>query len=274
MAAAKTTVADVIRVIEDFAPLGLAEDWDNVGLQIGQMDAPCRHVAVALDLTLATLEASLAAEADLILTHHPLLFRSLKSIQYDEPQGHLIQRICEAKVSVYAAHTNLDSTVGGLNDWLADLIDLQERTTLLPPPKSTPSSLLDKLVGLGRVGQLKKPGTLNHLAKHLRSNLDPESMRMIGHEHQEVSKVALCTGSGGTLMKEAIASGADCYITGDVKYHQALDAEAAGMAVLDVGHFASEIASIEILQSMLNKRLGPQIRIEPIRVAMDPIRTY
>lgn len=99
-------------------------------------------------------------------------------------------------------------------------------------------------------------------------------MRIIGHEHEEVSKVALCTGSGGSLVSDAIASGADCFITGDVKYHQALDAEAAGMAILDVGHYSSEITCIALLASLLKNRFGDTLQINGIVDVFDPIRPF
>jgi len=267
-------IADVINALEEFAPTSLAEEWDAVGLQIGDPSQECQAVAIALDLTLATLEEAVASEANLIVTHHPLLLRPIKTIRFDQPQGHLIQRLCEEKISLYAMHTNLDSTVGGLNDFLAAKIDLENARPLIDPPKTLPESLQGKTVGLGRVGELKKAGTLRQLAKKLIESFAPEDLRMIGHEHQEVSRVALCTGSGGSLMREAIASGADCYITGDVKYHQALDAEAAGMAVLDVGHYASEIVAIEIITSVLKKGLGDSPRVIPLEIETDPLRSF
>ncbi len=267
-------IAEVIRVLEEFAPLGLAEEWDAIGLQLGDPEQDCSVVAVALDLMHATLEEAVAAEAELIVVHHPLLFRPVPKIRYDRPQGHLIQRLCAEKIALYAAHTNLDSTAGGLNDYLAGQIELTAMEPLIPPRPTTPDSFRKQTVGLGRVGLLKQPGTLNQLAKKLAKTFSPEAMRIIGHEHQEVTRVALCTGSGGSLMREAIASGADCYVTGDVKYHQALDAEAAGMAVLDVGHYATEISAIEILMDVLKKSFGKKIRTVPLTTAHDPIRPY
>lgn len=274
MAENTLTVRDVIEVLEEFAPSSLAEDWDAVGLQVGNPEQSCRTVAVGLDLTLATLETALAQEADLIITHHPLLFRPLQEIRFDRPHGHLVQQLCEANISFYAAHTNLDSTAGGLNDHLAALINLVDLKPLIPPSMPLPTSLQDKLVGLGRIGRLKKPGTLAQLARQLDDALSPESLRIIGHEHGEVQKVAVCTGSGGSLVAEAIKSGADCFVTGDVKYHQALDAEAAGMFVLDVGHYASEIACISILCSLLSNRFGDSLDLVPLDNLYDPLRSF
>lgn len=267
-------VSDIIRILEDFAPVELAYEWDSVGLQIGDPNKVCRTVAVTLDLGVATLEEAIAREADLIVAHHPLLFRSPKEIRFDRPHGHLIQRLCEEKISFYAIHTNLDSTIGGLNDFLVEKIGLVDSTPLVNPPKTLPETFHGKTVGLGRVGPLKKPGTLKQLAKRLTETFEPESLRIIGHEHQEVSTVAICTGSGGSLIREAIASNADCFITGDVKYHQALDAEAAGMAVLDLGHYASEIPAIQILSNVLKKGLDDTVKIVPLTTAHDPLRSF
>lgn len=269
------TVAEVTAALETFAPLSLAEEWDSVGLQIGDPKARCQTIAIGLDLTLATLEEAIAAEADLIITHHPLLFsRRLRTIRFDQPIGHLIQRLCEEKISYYTAHTNLDSTHGGLNDSMAEQLQLTDLKSLLPPSSQIPPALAKKVVGLGRVGRLKTPGTLGQLAKQVQEIFQPEDLRIIGHEHQELIQIALCTGSGGSLMREAIASGADCYITGDVKYHQALDAEAAGMAVLDVGHYASELPAIAILHDVLEKAFGNSVQLVQLKSAGDPLRSF
>lgn len=274
MAENTLTVRDVIEVLEEFAPTALAEEWDSVGLQVGNPEQTCRTVAIGLDVTHATLETALSQEADLIICHHPLLFRPPPAIRFDKPQGHLIQQLCEAKISCYAMHTNLDSTVGGLNDHLATILNLIEVDSLIARPPQTPPSFQDKVVGLGRVGRLKKPGTLAQLARQIDEALSPESLRIIGHEHGEVQRVAVCTGSGGSLVHDAIKSGADCFVTGDVKYHQALDAEAAGMYILDVGHYASEISCISILCSLLANRFGDGLELVPLDSLYDPLRSF
>jgi GTP cyclohydrolase I len=267
-------VSDLVTVLEDFAPPFLAQDWDQVGLEIGELDRQCRVVCTSLDVTLATVEACIVNNADLLVVHHPLLFRPLKEIRFDKPIGHLVQKLCEHKISVYAAHTNLDSTHGGLNDHLADLVELEDLQSLLAAPTHVPDIWKKKGVGLGRIGRLKQAVTLNRLAKKLKSHLDPQAMRIIGHEHQEIEKVAICSGSGGDLINQAIQSGADCYITGDVKYHQALDAQAAGLAVLDIGHYASEVIAVDILASVISSSFAKDLTVLSLKEYADPLRSY
>ncbi len=268
------TVADIITVLEDFAPTGLAENWDAVGLQVGAPQQACKKVGLALDLTKQTLQEALNKQVDLIVVHHPLLFRPVKAIRFDEPMGTLLQTLCAKKIGLYAAHTNLDSTVGGLNDYLADQIDLRERRSILPQPDTTPAAFRDTVAGLGRAGSLPEPTSLGALANKLNKRFKPAALRIIGDKNRIIETVAMCTGSGGALIAEAATTGADCYITGDVKYHQALDAEAIGLSVLDVGHFATEITCISILEKALTPTLGQFIEIVSLTSAQDPLQSF
>jgi dinuclear metal center YbgI/SA1388 family protein len=270
----KLRIQDITSSMDDFAPPRLAENWDTVGLQIGEPERLCQTVCLALDLTRNTLDEAIAHGADLIITHHPLLLRPPQSIRFDQPLGNLIQRLCAENISLYAVHTNLDSTAGGLNDHLAKIVGIEVTRSLSPPPISALNISHDKVVGLGRVGHLKKTESLKHLANRLHESLNPAALRVIGDNDREVTTVALCTGSGGSLVQEAIASGADCFVTGDIKYHQALDARAVGMAIIDVGHYATEIASISILKSVLTTRFGSDLKIIPLKAAADPLRAY
>ena len=257
-------------VLEAFAPLALAADWDAVGLQVGDPTRPCARIGIGLDVIASTLEEALTANVDLIVSHHPLFLRPTKSIRFDQPQGHLIQQLCTHQVSVYAMHTNLDATRGGLNDFLADQIGLKNRRSLLPAPQGLPQEF--EGAGLGRIGELKTPETLHALATRLQTRFQSQALRIIGKRQRELRSLALCTGSGGSLVHNAITSGVDGYITGDVKYHQALDAEAAGLAIIDIGHYASEIVCLEILSKVLRDGFGNSISIIPLTRAQDPLQ--
>ncbi len=265
---------DIIDVLEDFAPLGLAEEWDAVGLQVGDPQQECNTVALALDLTAENLAEAQAVGANMIVVHHPILMRATKTIRYDQPLGHLIQQLCTHKLSLYVMHTNLDSTRGGLNDHLANAIGLINVRSLLPAPATTPERFQGQVVGLGRIGELQEGIPLATLATRLQEELRPEALRIIGPDQRQIQSVALCSGSGGSLVHQAINSGADCYVTGDVKYHQALDAEAAGLCILDAGHYATEISSIAIMQSVLTTKFGNDLNIVRLEKARDPLRAF
>lgn len=267
-------ICDVVTALEEFAPTCLAEEWDSVGLQIGDPSRPCRIATLALDLTKKTLKESIDYQADLIITHHPLLFRPINAIRFDQTIGELIQQLCEKKISFYTAHTNLDSTEGGLNDHLANTIGLKDTSYLHPLPPTIPEEWRKRRVGLGRVGTLHETISLKQLADKLQKALQPEALRIIGSIDHEVRTVAVCSGSGGSLIPRAIESGADCFVTGDVKYHQAREAEAAGMGILDVGHYATEIASVSLLQSVLSSQFENDLKIIPLESDSDPLQPY
>lgn len=238
------TVQDVAQAMETLAPRELALEWDNVGLQVGSFNQVVSTVLVTLTLTEEVLERAIAERADLIICHHPVIFKPLSAVRTDQPQGGLLAALLQHKISVYVAHTNLDQAPGGLNFWLARDVGLENGKVLVPA--NNPD------VGLGIYGQIN-PTTLGQLATELEKmwNLP---MRMVGEASQPISTVAVVGGSGGSFVNQAKSAGADVLITGDVSYHHALDALALGLAVLDAGHFATEKVMVqEVANYLLSK---------------------
>jgi dinuclear metal center YbgI/SA1388 family protein len=266
------TVDTVIAIIERLIPPELAESWDNVGLQIGSANWGVRKIRVALDPTPDVIETSCDDGIDLLLTHHPLIFKPLKKIDLGTPQGALFQKAIAHRMAIYAAHTNYDRIAEGLNDLLAKKIGLGQLRPLepySPPPGADPSDSH----GLGRIGALDQPMSLMLLAKRLKQQLNIDSVRMAGRADLKVSTVALCTGSGSSLLSLFLKSGAQVYISGDLRYHDARAVEEADLGLIDIGHFSSEHLMVEALSKRLAsvlKRENIDIEVTASRIEKDP----
>ena len=266
------TVADIIGVMEKVAPPGLAETWDNPGLQVGCSDWPVKKVMVALDPSLDVLENAIEESADMLITHHPLIFRPIKSVDVGTPVGRIVDLALRNRLSVFSAHTNLDSAADGLNDILVAHIGL-ENVSILDADETAATSSPENATGLGRIGDLPCRTDLASLCRRLKQALHLESIRMIGSPELPVSRVAVCGGSGSSLLDRFFASGAQVFITGDIRYHDARSTEEKGLALIDIGHFNSEHLVVKSLSDRLSKllqTLNPDISVHACEVEKDP----
>ncbi len=225
-------VKDVIRVIEEWAPLALAEEWDAVGLQIGGENQRVHRLLVDLDVDEETVKTARKEKADLIFTHHPFLMEPLKEIRTDRKKGEWIKNLLCEGIALYAAHTNLDKARGGVNDVLAEKLGLLDIGPLTEE-------------GLGRLGSLEKPQGFDSFAAHVASVLSIHHLRAGGHPEPLVEKVAVCGGSGADLIEASAQAKAEVLVTGDVGYHDMQRAKHCGIAVLDAGHEATERPIVE-----------------------------
>lgn len=274
----KITVDDIIAVVEQIAPLDLAEQWDNCGLQVGSRSQQVKKVWVALDPLLPVVDAAADQGIDLIITHHPLLFQSVKSIDLDSAIGKVIAIAVEHHIALYAAHTNLDSAHHGINTRLADLIGLSDIEPLISGDIDSRYAM-DRVeatqTGLGRIGWLDPPRTVGELVEPIKRRLHLGRVRIAGDTNLKVSRAAVCSGAGSSLMEAFLSSDAQVYISGDLRYHDARAVEEAGRALIDVGHFASEQIVIDSLverlrQAATNAKWG--VSIEPCRLEQDPFK--
>jgi len=270
------TVGDIINRVEELAPRELAETWDNVGLQVGSREWPVKQVWVALDPLPQVVDAACRADVDMLITHHPLIFKPLKSIDCTTPAGEIIHSALRHNMAIFSAHTNLDSAAGGVNDTLAKRIGLCNLGVLKQDEPATGGLEKSVVQGLGRLGDLPRETTLISLARELKDRLDIESVAIAGDPALPVSRVALCSGSGVSLLGDFFASSAQVYISGDLRYHDARDVETAGRGLIDIGHFASEHLVVEVLAGnladMLNKS-SVDISVEACRLEEDPFKT-
>lgn len=365
-------VSDIINLIEKIAPPGLAEEWDNPGLQVGSSDWPVKKVWIALDPTPDVVDAACKGKVDLLVTHHPLIFNPVKSIDFASTEGYVIHKAAVCKLAVYSAHTNLDSAEGGLNDLLASRIGIKNtralcdtkvdagkckfvvyvpsgheqkiikslfetragiigsytccsfrssgRGTFRPGSTAKPFSgktgeisdvdevrietvaakadipeiiehvrkshpyetmaydayplrEYDKSPGMGRFGELEEKTELYILAEKIKSKLSLKNVKFAGNPKLSVTHAAVCTGSGSGLLKDFIRSGAQVYITGDLRYHDAKSAEANGRGLIDIGHFASEHIIVKELAGRLGamiKEAGYDVLVEACGIERDP----
>ena len=262
-------VSDIIEVVNTIAPFSLSEKWDNSGLQVGDYQWPVTRILVALDVTMAAMDEARKWNADLVLTHHPLMIKPEKSIDFGKMPGAAIEQAAKEKIAILSAHTNLDKARDGLNDYFAQVIGIQCDLPFSPDTD-------DKAVGIGRMGKLDRVMSLESLADQIKNRLKISSLRVAGDLELLVENIALCTGSGGSLTDHFLNSSAQAYITGDLKYHEARDIEAHGKAVIDVGHFASEHIVVDLLQNRLELELpkaGFEIEIQGFKKEKDPFKT-
>lgn len=263
-----TTVADIVEILETVAPPALAEAWDNVGLQVGDPRCPVSRVWVALDPAPAVITAACRARVDLLVVHHPLIFRPLKQIDGAAPQGASILEAAAQRLAVYAMHTNFDAAAGGLNDALARRIGLRRPGILGAGAGAPPGAC-----GMGRIGRLATGMSARELAHVVKQRLAIGRVRLAGDPGMRVERVALVAGSGGSLLPLFLQSRAEVLVTGDLGYHDAREIEAAGRAAIDVGHFHSEKMMAGDVAARLRRRLQrrrPPVRVEACTLERDP----
>lgn len=244
----EATLGQVIDVLEGLYPPRLAEDWDHVGLTVGDRTAPVRRICFAVDATYATITEALDWGADLLVTHHPFLFSPVHSVSTDTDRGHLVHQLIAGGCALFSAHTNADAAPGGVADALATIAGLEDTTPLVPDAN-------DPTCGLGRIGKLEASVTLNELAQRIASALPAtaQGVRVAGDLGARVQRIAVLGGSGASLLASAVNANADVYITSDYKHHDALDAREAARHraatgatprdtpyLIDTAHFASE----------------------------------
>lgn len=242
-------ICEVTEWLEREYPASYAEEWDNVGLLVGDDQKEVNKIFLALDLTEDTLNQAVSFGADLIITHHPMIFSGLKKINNHSFTGRRIIKLLENHMAYYAMHTNYD--ILGMADLSADYLKLQKRTVL-----SETGQRDGHTEGLGRVGEVSHSMTLGEFAQFVKKSLKLMDVRVYGEMDRQIQKVAVCTGSGKSLMADVLASGADVYVTGDVDHHTGIDAVADGLAVIDAGHYGTEYIFVEAMKEKLESQFG------------------
>lgn len=238
---------DIIELMEKLAPRELAEDWDNVGLMVGDFDMPVKKVLLALDIDDDVIDEAISENADLIITHHPFIFGSIKNINSQSIVGKRTIKLIKNDIAVYSAHTNLDIAENGTNGVLADILELENTEILM---KSD-----DGQNGLGRVGELKNEMKFIDFAESLKYKIGLKNLTITGNKDKIVKKIGFCTGqcSGKDYMIAAKNCGCDAYITGDLRYHEAQFANNIDLCVADITHYGSEVLVIPALCDYLNR---------------------
>ncbi|RBY94858.1 Nif3-like dinuclear metal center hexameric protein [Blastococcus sp. TBT05-19] len=260
-------LGEVLAALDARYPSALAESWDAVGLVCGDPDEPVATVLFAVDPTAAVVDEVLATGAGLLVTHHPLFLTPVHGVPADDPKGRLVHRLVRAGAAHLVAHTNADrAPEHGVNDALAAALGLEDAVPLEP-------DATDPRAGLGRVGRLAEPMTLREFAEHaaLALPVTAGGVRAAGDPDRPVRTVAVCGGSGGSLLGAAAAAGADVLLTSDLKHHPVSEAlEAPGPALVDVAHFASEWPWLPVAAEVLRADLGGRVEVVVSTRRTDP----
>lgn len=254
------TVADVVAVLEQRYPPALAEEWDRVGLVLGEPEAPVRRVLCAVDCVPETVEEAVAAGAQLIVAHHPLLLRGVSSVAPTSYKGRIVHRLIRAGIALHTVHTNADAANPGVSDALAGRLGLVD----LRPLRVATGPLIGEGRGIGRVGRLPAPLTLAELTESAARALPATAwgVRAAGDPHRRVETVAVCGGSGDAYLDDARSAGVDAYLTADLRHHPASEYVAeGGPALLDAAHWATERPWLDALAAELRAAAPLDVRV-------------
>lgn len=240
-------IKDIIKFLEERFPLSLQEDWDNSGLQIGNIENDLTNIMISLDLDEQTIQKAKEKSCNLIINHHPFLFSSIKSIDLNEEKGKIIKNLIENDITVFAMHTNLDIGKGGVNDNLAKLLELRDISNLDTNNENP----------MARFGYTDEISAYD-FSKYIKDKLNCKGLILYGDKDKKIEKVALCGGAGSDFINDAIKKGCDLIVTSDVKYHDAID-NCKKINIVDPGHFASENHIIYMIKDLLEKNFATGI---------------
>jgi dinuclear metal center YbgI/SA1388 family protein len=262
---------ELLAVLDEIAAPTLAEPWDNVGLMVGDPGQDVSGVMVALDASEAIMVEAESHGCNVVVTHHPLIFKPLSAIRTDQVTGRLLARALAKQMAVVSCHTNLDKVPGGVNDALAIGLDLQNCRVLAGEPDGADE------VGFGRLGDLRSVATFPEFIDILLSALDLPAVQVAGVVPEQLSSVAVCGGSGSDLAMTAMEAGAQVFITGEVKHSTARWAEDAGFCVIDAGHFSTEKLVVPGLVAAIAKGCGDRglaLNIRGTEIQSSPFQYY
>ena len=262
-----TTVGDIISYLEMLAPRSMKMDWDNVGLLCGGRNRPVTKVLVALDPFEGVCREASQWGAELIVTHHPLIFSPLKAVTDETAIGRSVQLLCAKGISAINAHTNLDCAPGGVNDCLAETLGLSDIQVIAP----TGVDELGRPWGLLRQGFVETQ-TLPQFLSTVKSVLHCDGLRYVDGG-RPVHRVAVGGGACASELQDAVNAGCDTFVTADVKYNQFWDARDLGMNLIDAGHFATETPVVSLLASKIAAQF-PEVSVKISETHRDCMKFF
>lgn len=239
---------DIMAKLEELSPAHFAQDWDNVGLLVGRPEKEVRSVYITLDVTDEAVDEAVRLGADMVISHHPLIFKGIKQVRGDHFIGRRIISLAQNDMCYFAMHTNFD--IMGMADAAADELKLRDRAVLETTYEDDIST-----EGFGRFGTLPHIMTLKECAVFVKECFGISRVRVFGNEEDEVKKAAVCPGSGGSMIDAAVALEADVYITGDIDHHEGIDAVAKGISIIDAGHFGIEKIFVPYMRDYVKREL-------------------
>ncbi len=243
------TVLEICSYLENLAPTSLAESWDNVGLLLGRRTRPVQRLMTCLTLTAAVSAEAVERQVQMIVTHHPVLFRATKKITDATEEGCILLELAEAGIAVYSPHTAFDSAARGINQQLAESLGLEQIQ-----PLRTAGETMDS--GAGRYGSLQQPLDRDEFLKKVVIAVRARSLEYTWQKNQSAKLVAVACGSAAEFLDDAIRAGCDTFVTGEARFHSALEAQSRGINLILTGHFASERPGVEQLAKELARQFS------------------
>ena len=248
----------VIELLEKQSPKSYACDWDNVGLLVGREDKEIQKIYIALDATNEAIEEAIANGADMLLTHHPMIFKGMKRVTQEDFIGRRIIRLIQNDMVYYAMHTNFD--VMGMADLAADYLGISDTRVLEITSVSETGE-----EGIGRYGSLKKEMTVRECCEEVKQAFSLENVKVFGDLERKVKTAAISPGSGKSVISNALQAGVDVLITGDIDHHEGIDAVAQNMTVIDAGHYGVEHIFIPYMEQYLKREAKElEIAVQPL----------
>ncbi len=275
----KYKVIDIIDVLEQWAPTHIQESWDNSGLCIGNTQTPVTGALVCLDCTEEVVQEAISLGINTVISHHPLIFKGLKHVRYDTPVERTVALAIKNDVVIYCMHTNADKVMDGVSGEMARNLGLKNISVLAPDVlcrrevvQETDSGAIEEPCGLGVIGELPQPMDISLFFDLLKKTFHLKHFKASHLFHNRVSKVALCGGSGSSLIPNALEQGAHVFVSADFSYHAYLDT-APRMVLVDIGHYESEVGICDVICKELKKKI-PTFDVRKTEIVTNPIRIY
>jgi len=258
-------IQDICDFLDDFAPTSLAEEWDNVGLLAGDFQSTAQRLMTCLTVTPDSAQEAIERECDLIITHHPLPFQPIKKITTGQTTTKMLWELIRAGVAIYSPHTAFDSAASGINQRLANMAGVTDSQPIVPAENHVSQ------LGAGRIGRLAQPVQVSELIETIRKPLAASSIGLVGQLERPVQRIAFACGSGGTFLSPARELGCEALVTGEASFHTCLEAEATGVQLILVGHYASERFALEHLAGELERKF-PDTEVWASQRESEPIK--
>jgi len=244
--------------LDELAPLAIAEDWDNVGLLVGDPCCEIKSVMTCLTITAETVEEAITNEVNCVVVHHPLPFKPISQITPSTSTGKYLWQLASAKVAVYSPHTAWDNAFGGINQQLANLLALEDVQPMIPLNEKqrrffsmNNESKSQLQLGTGRKGIATNVDTIDALVSQIRASINEPHFQCNRSVETKVSRIGIVCGSGGSFVGSAMKAGVDLLVTGEATYHQFLEATSLGIGLLTIGHYQSESFAMDRLAELL-----------------------
>ncbi|MBR1940628.1 MAG: Nif3-like dinuclear metal center hexameric protein [Bacteroidaceae bacterium] len=257
-------IKEIVDALERFAPLPLQDGFDNAGMQVGLTDADCAGALLCLDVTEEVLEEAISFGCNLVVSHHPLIFKGIKSLTGDNYVERCVMKAVKHDITIFSAHTNLDNAVNGVNFKMAEKIGLTHVEVLDPRADGWLNA------GAGVVGELPEPEAEEAFLRRIKQTFVVDCVKHTALTGRQIRRVALCGGAGAFLMPEAIKKGADVFITGEIKYHDYFG-RAEEILLAEIGHYESEQYTKEIFKKIISEQF-PEVRVMMTSVNTNPIK--